>query len=362
MAEDGRWMGEAVALAWQGLGSTYPNPCVGALVLDATGEPAGRAHTAPTGGPHAEVRALRAAGPRARGGTLYVTLEPCAHRGRTPPCTDAILAAGVARVVVGIEDPAPHVAGAGLARLREAGVEVELGTSAAACRRVHEHYLHHVATGRPFITLKAAVTLDGRIATHTGDSKWITGEPARAHAHRERARHHAILVGAATVRADDPALTVRLAPGTDPERVILDPRLSLVAPGEPVRAALRPGTRVFHGPDVAPAAREALARTGAEAVEVPAAPGGIDVAAVFTALGRQDVRSVLVEGGGRVWAACVAARCYDRLLVYTAPRLLGEGRPLLPGLTWPTVAAAPPLRVESRELLGDDILTVLRPG
>ncbi len=355
-------MGQAVARAWDGLGSTYPNPCVGAVVLDATGEPVARAHTAPTGGPHAEVRALRSAGARARGGTLYVTLEPCAHHGRTPPCTAAIVAAGVARVVVGIEDPAPHVAGAGLAALRASGLRVDLGCGAAACRRVHEHYLHHVATGRPFITLKAAVSLDGRIATQTGDSKWITGAAARAHAHGERARHQAVLVGAATVRADDPALTVRHVPGTDPEPVVLDPGLSLLAPGQPARKVLRPGAYLFHGPRAPAAARRAAREVGVEPIEVPDAPGGIDVRAVFAELGRRDVRSVLVEGGGRVWAACLAAGCYDRLLVYTAPRLLGIGRPLLPGLAWPTVADAPALRLEAREILGDDVLTVLRPG
>lgn len=359
-AVDQAWMAEALRLAASGTGATYPNPSVGALVVK-RGRVLGKARSDVTGGPHAEVRALREAGKAARGSTLYVSLEPCNHRGRTPPCVDAILDAGVARVVVAIEDPAPHVAGAGIARLRRAGVEVRVGVLGERGLEVHRHYLHHVRGGRPFVTLKLATSLDGRVATASGDSKWITGEPARRSAHRLRAIHHGIAVGAATVLADDPRLDVRLARGVDPLPFVFDPRLRVAAAGRPF-ALLRPGVVYLHTAAASQRARRALAQSGAEGLELPDdGRGGLDIAAAVAALGARELRSLMVEGGGRLVGAFVAARCWEQLWLYQAPLLLGDGRPAIAGASWASVADAPRLRLIRRRSLGVDLLSVLEP-
>jgi diaminohydroxyphosphoribosylaminopyrimidine deaminase/5-amino-6-(5-phosphoribosylamino)uracil reductase len=293
---------------------------------------------------------------------LYVTLEPCNHRGRTPPCVDAILEAGIARVVVAIEDPAAHVAGAGIARLRRSGIEVELGLLGDRARAVHRHYLHHVTTGRPFVTLKLATSLDGRIATRSGDSKWITGDAARRDAHRLRAGHHGIAVGAATVLADDPRLDVRMVRGVDPSPFVFDPRLRVASAGKPF-ALLRPGVVYLHTARASIRARKALARAGAEAIELPEAPGGgIEIAAALERLGARDLRSLMVEGGGRLIGAFVAAMCWQQLRLYQAPVLLGDARPAIAGVEWASVADAPRLRLIRRRMLGPDQLGVYEPA
>jgi len=355
---DTQRMREALRLARAGTGATYPNPCVGAVVVK-RGRVLGKACSDVTGGPHAEVRALREAGRGARGATLYVSLEPCNHRGRTPPCVDAIIEAGVARVVVAIEDPAPHVAGAGLARLRRAGVEVELGLLGELAREIHGHYLHHVATATPFVTLKLACTLDGRIATPTGDSKWITGEPARRSAHGLRARHHGVAIGAATVLADDPRLDVRLTRGVAPLPFVFDPRLRVASAGRPFHL-LRPGVVFLHGERASKRARAALAKTGAEALEVADGAGGIDIAAALTQLGARGLRSLMVEGGGRLVGAFMATARWQELWLYQAPIVLGEGRPAIAGVAWASVADAPRLQLIRRRTLGVDQLSVFR--
>ncbi len=353
-------MREALRLAASGTGATYPNPCVGAVVVRGK-RLLGKARSDVTGGPHAEVRALRQAGKAARGATLYVTLEPCSHRGRTPPCVDAIVEAGVARVVVAIEDPAKHVAGAGIARLRRSGVVVDVGLLGGRGREVHRHYLHHVTTQRPFVTLKLASSLDGRVATRSGDSKWITGEIARRSAHRLRARHHGIAVGAATVLADDPRLDVRLARGVDPLPFVFDPRLRLASAGRSFHL-LRPGVVFLHTARASKRARAALTKSGAEALELPDdGSGGIDLDAALMQLGARGLRSLMVEGGGRLVGAFVAARCWQQLWLYQAPVLLGEGRPAIAGVEWPSVRAAPRLRVVRRRTLGPDQLNVCEP-
>lgn len=359
-ASDERFMARAVAVARRGLGATYPNPCVGAVVV-CRGTVVAAARSFPTGGAHAEARALSRAGAKTAGATLYVTLEPCRHHGRTPPCTDAIIAAKIKRVVVGIIDPAKHVAGRGLAKLRRAGVEVTLGPGAEACRQLHEHYLHHVATGRPFVTLKAAISLDGRIACPDGDSRWITSEAARKHVHRQRAIHHGIVVGAATVLADDPRLNVRLVRGVDPTPIVFDPTLRLGRP-RVQRALLAPGTLIVHSNAASATAARRLARTGAALLEVAAGPGGLDIDAAVVALGNRGLRSLMIEGGGRLHGAFVAAGAWQRWLLYQAPRLLGEAIPVLGGVAWDTVAAAPEVWVESRRMLGPDQLLVMRPA
>lgn len=359
---DATFMRRAVKLARAGLGATYPNPCVGAIVVQG-GHIVGAGKSKPTGGAHAEPQAIARAGDAARGATIYVTLEPCVHHGRTPPCTESIIEAGLARVVVGVFDPARHADGRGVARLRAAGLAVDVGLAAPECAELHEHYLHHVRTGRPFVTLKAAASLDGRIATASGDSKWLTSERARKHVHRTRAEHHAIAVGATTVLADDPRLDVRHVRGTDPVPFVLDSSLRLGAKDAPRRRILRAGTFVLHAPGVSRAAIRRVAATGAELVEVRTGKDGhLDPRAVLRWLGRRSIRSLLVEGGGRVHGAFFAAHAWNRMLLYQAPRLLGDAaRPVLAGVAWPTVRNAPAPVVEGRKVLGPDLLWILRP-
>ncbi len=355
------FMHEALRLARSGTGSTYPNPCVGAVVVRGS-TIVGRGRSAATGGPHAEVEALRRAGEAARGATLYVTLEPCNHHGRTPPCVDAILAAGIREVVVGVVDPAAHVASKGIRRLRRHGVRVELGLLEDRAREVHAHYLHHVETGRPFVTLKLACSLDSRIATAQGQSKWITGEPARRDAHRLRARHHGIAVGAATVLADDPKLDVRLIRrGVDPLAIVFDPRLRVASAGRPFHL-LRPGVIFLHGERASQRARAALARSGAEGLEVASEGEGqtkLAIPAALELLGQRSLRSLMVEGGGRLLAAFVRAGAWQELWVYRAPLLLGgDARPAFAELGLAAVADAPRVRLLRRRTLGADELGV----
>jgi diaminohydroxyphosphoribosylaminopyrimidine deaminase/5-amino-6-(5-phosphoribosylamino)uracil reductase len=294
----------AIAAADGVRGRTSPNPWVGAVLVPRDDDATFIGATAPPGGHHAEVEALRAAGERARDGTLYVTLEPCAHHGRTPPCVDAIVAAGVGRVVVAIEDPDRHVQGAGVAALAAAGIEVEVGTGADQVEEQLAAYLHHRTTGRPWVVLKLATTLDGRSAAPDGTSRWITGEAARLDAHRLRARSDAVLVGAGTVRADDPHLTVRL-PSDDP---------------------------LFRGQDAQPL-RVVLGRPPPGAAVEPALALGGDLGAVLDDLGGRGVLQLLVEGGARVAHQFHTAGLVDRYVLYLAPALFGgsDARPLFEG-------------------------------
>ena len=353
-------MTKALRLANSGTGSTYPNPSVEAVVVSRSGKVLAAARTGPTGTAHAEVRALSKAGPGCRDAFLFVTLEPCVHTGRTPPCTSAIIDSGIRAVVACIRDPAAHVGGKGIRALRAAGIVVHVGLLASRAREVHAHYLHHVSTGVPWVTLKAAASLDGQVACATGHSQWITGEPARQHAHRQRARHHAILVGRRTVEHDDPRLDVRFVRGVDPVAVVLDSRLILARSTPRV---LRQGTLVMHGPQVSAAAVRRCEATGAVPIEVAPAQGGggLDISAVLRELSERQIRSVLVEGGGSMWSSFVREGTWQELLLYQAPRLLGVGQPLLPRLGWERVDLAPKLRVAKRQRLGDDQLTVLVP-
>lgn len=360
--DDETAMRRAVAWAKRDTGATYPNPCVGAVVV-AGGRIVAGAHSSAAGGAHAEVRALAKAGARARGATIVVTLEPCCHQGRTGPCTQAILAAGIRRVVVGVGDPAPHASGRGPKLLRRAGVEVVTGVAKAECAEVHAHYLHHVRTGRPWVTLKAAASLDGRLSVKSGASKWITGEKARRDAHRLRAAHHAVAVGIGTVVADDPRLDVRLVKGVDPIAVVFDSTLRLGTPALARAAVLRPGTLVLHGPRVSAARRARVRERGAEPIAVPLlAEGTIDVDAALAELGRRDIRSLLVEGGGQLLGSFVAARAWQRFVLYQAPRLLGEGVSMLRGVAFADVAAAPAIAVVRSRRLGDDVRLDLVPA
>lgn len=303
--------------------TTSPNPWVGSVVQPGGFEGA----TAPPGGPHAEVVALRAAGAAARGATLYSTLEPCAHHGRTPPCIDAIVDAGIRRVVVAIEDPDEQVRGAGIRALRAAGVTVDVGVCAEEVRAQLAPYLKHRATGRPWVVLKLAATLDGRTAAPDGSSTWITGDAARADAHRLRAESDAVIVGAGTVRADDPALTVRDSPGDDPLRVVLG-----TAPA---------GARVH------------------PALELQGELGG-----VLDELGRRGILQAMVEGGATVAGDFHRAGLVDRYVLYLAPAFFGgdDARPLFAGAGAPTVADLWRGRIVSVERLGDDLRLECSPA
>lgn len=356
-SDDEKWMGLALNWGRKGLGSTYPNPCVGAVVVK-DGEVVGQAHSGATGKPHAERQAIAQAGDKAQGATLYVTLEPCAHTGRTPPCTEAILEAKMARVVYGIVDPAPNVAGRGLAILREAGVDVEQCLEDKA-RRLHAHYLWHVEHGRPFVTLKAALSMDGQMACASGHSKWITGPAARQRGHRLRARHHAILVGRGTVEEDDPRLNVRFVQGEDPRVVVLDSRLRL---GDGDYQVWRPGTMVYTLPDPDPKRVARLEDRGVQVIEVATvADGGLDLQAVLDDLGARQIRSLLVEGGGEVLGSFMRARCWNVGYFYMAPRLLGRGRSLMGQWSAGTVEEGPALQVRRVRRVGRDLELRVRP-
>ena len=354
-------MRRALQLAALADHATSPNPMVGAVVLDRGGRWAGQGYHRRAGEPHAEVLALAEAGPRAEGGTLYVSLEPCAHHGRTPPCTDAILAAGIRRVVAAIEDPDPKTRGRGLARLRDAGLQVEVGLEEAGARRLNRFYLKHRTTGLPFVTAKFAISLDGRIATAAGESRWITGEAARAEGHRLRQRHDAILVGAGTVLEDDPRLTNRL-PGAARQalRVVLDSTLRI-----PAEAALLTGqgeapTLVATTARAPEAAVAAVESAGAEVLRLPASGPRerVDLAALLEELGRRDLLSVLVEGGAEVHGAFFDAGLVDAVVAFVAPIVIGGERApsAVGGAGVKTLSDA--LRLEDLEVtrLGDDLM------
>jgi diaminohydroxyphosphoribosylaminopyrimidine deaminase/5-amino-6-(5-phosphoribosylamino)uracil reductase len=329
----------AVEAAERVHGRTSPNPWVGAVLVPPSDAYVPSAWftgaTAPPGGPHAEVSALGAAGGRARGGTLYVTLEPCSHHGRTPPCVDAILAAGVRRVVVGVIDPDPQVDGRGIAALRAAGVEVEVGAAAGEVAEQLAPYVAHRRTGRPWVVLKLASTLDGRIAAPDGSSRWITGEVARVDAHRLRAVSDAVIVGAGTVRADDPALTVRLPEG--------DP--------------------CFRGPDEQPV-RVVLGRAPEGAAVRPALEVSGPLEGVLDDLGARGMVQVLVEGGAGVAHDLHAAGLVDRYVLYLAPALFGgdDARPLFAGRGASTIGQLWRGEVRSVTSLGGDVRVELAPA
>ncbi len=319
--QDERFMRRALALARRGLGKTSPNPAVGA-VLVRKGRVIGEGWHRRAGGPHAEVFALR--GVNAHGATLYVTLEPCSTWGRTPPCTDAIIAAGVKRVVVAARDPNPKHNGRGLKMLRRAGIRVEAGLLADEAARMNEAFNKWISTGIPLVIAKAGMSLDGKIATRTGDAKWITGEAARREGHRLRARVDAILVGTNTAVRDDPELTVRHGVrGQQPWRVVVDARGRVSRKAKVFTDGQRRRTLVLTA-SLAPATwRRYLLRMGAEAIVLPHKNARIDLQAALKALGRRDITSVLVEGGGELLGSLFDARLVDKVALFYAPIVIG---------------------------------------
>ncbi|MFI5366831.1 MAG: bifunctional diaminohydroxyphosphoribosylaminopyrimidine deaminase/5-amino-6-(5-phosphoribosylamino)uracil reductase RibD [Candidatus Binatia bacterium] len=331
-SDDARFMRMALRLGRRGVGRTSPNPPVGAVVV-VHGTVVGRGFHRQAGAAHGEAAALHAAGARARGATLYVTLEPCAHYGRTPPCTQAVIASGVRRVVIGTRDPNPRVRGNGLQRLRAAGIEVHSGVLQAECDELLAAFRKHVTTGLPLVTVKLAASLDGRIATAAGDARWITGEDSRRYVHRLRAEHDAVLVGAETIIRDDPELTSRIRGGRNPLRVILDGRLRLPLQSRVLTNAVPAATLVITGSQVSAAKFRNVRECGVEIVSLAAKAGRIPIARVMRELGKRNIMSVLIEGGATVATAALAAGVVDRMLVFFAPKLIGgDGRPMLEAL------------------------------
>ena len=314
--------------AERGRGFVEPNPVVGAVVLSAD-DAIGIGHHRRFGGPHAEVEALALAGVRARGATLYVTLEPCCHFGKTPPCVDAVLAAGIGRVVAAMADPFPQVAGAGIARLRAAGISVDVGVEAEAAHWRNAPFLKRVLTGLPFVTAKWAMTLDGKIATASGDSQWISGERSRALVHEVRGRMDAIVVGIGTALADDPLLTARPPGPRTPARVVLDPAARLRRDSQLVRSAREVPVWVAVNDRADTARRAALEASGCAILSFPGS-ARIPVPALLGELGKRGATNVLVEGGGRVLGSFLDAGQIDAVDVFIAPVLEGGGSSLGP--------------------------------
>ena len=315
------YMKLALALAERGRGWTSPNPMVGAVIVK-NGQVIGQGWHRRCGGLHAEREALAGCTESPAGAVLYVTLEPCCHQGRQPPCTDAILAAGIARVVVGSGDPNPLVAGKGLAVLREHGVRVDTGVLKGACDALNRVFFHYIRTRRPYVVLKYAMTLDGKTATRSGASRWITGEAARRRVHEDRNRYAAILVGIGTVLADDPLLTCRVEGGRDPLRVVCDSALRLPLDAGLVKTARQVPTVVAAArPD--PAKKAALEAAGCRVWDLPGPDGKVDLNALLDRLGAEEIDSVLIEGGGELSWSLLSAGLVQRVQAYVAPKLFG---------------------------------------
>ena len=332
-----------------------PNPLVGVVVVNDDGVVGEGAHLQ-LGGPHAEVHALAEAGLASQLATMFVTLEPCPHHGHTPPCTDAVIEAGIRRVVCAMEDPDPKVSGSGISSLRKAGLQVDVGLLRESAERLNAPYLKHRRTGRPLVILKLGQSLDGRIATRGGQSRWITGDKARRHVHQWRRRVDAVFVGASTVVLDDPQLTVRLGPGSrgpDPRPVVVDGRLRV-----------DPQARVFQHPRAilatsessSPRRRREFLEAGVEVWTFPDDDGRLDLRGIMDEAGRRGMTSVLVEGGGQLAASALKDQVVDRVMIYLAPLIIGEGIPAIGELDTGELADAVALEQIRTRRLGADLL------
>lgn len=343
---DERWMRRALRLAARGLGRTSPNPVVGSVVVR-EGEVVGEGWHRRAGEPHGEAVALERAGERARGGTLYVTLEPCVHHGRTPPCVDAVLASGVTRVVFGTRDPDPRVDGRGAARLRQAGLEVTEGVAADEVRAQNRPFFKHVRSGLPWVLLKLGLSLDGRVAAP--ERRYLTGAAAQRYVHRLRDEYDAVMVGVGTVLADDPLLTVREVRGRDPLRVVIDTEARTPPRARVIGGDGRAVVLVGDGADRSSVA--ALREAGAKVAELPRSGGGIDLGAAARWLDARDVLSVLLEGGPTLAAAMLGAALVDQVLFIYAPLLVGDGPPTALAARLPELR----LRAPRSFRLGEDV-------
>lgn len=355
--EDRRFMALAIALGARGLGRVWPNPAVGCVIVR-DGRIVGRGWTQDGGRPHAETVALAEAGSAARGATAYVSLEPCAHHGQTPPCAAALVAAGLARVVTAAGDPDPRVAGRGHAILREAGISVTAGLLADQAAAMQAGFLTRIREGRPMVTLKLATSFDGRIATATGESRWITGPEARRMVHALRASHDAVMVGGGTARADDPALTVRdIGVTRQPVRVIAARRLDLPQGGTLARSVAQAPLWLLHGASAPEEARAAWSALGARLIEVAEADGALEPRALLAALGEEGLTRVFCEGGGQFAAALLRADLVDEIRHFSAGLGLGaDGRPAVGPLALAALADAPRFRLQDLCPVGPDTL------
>ena len=350
-------MQRALDLATKAVGRTSPNPAVGAVIVRG-GRVIGEGFHRRAGLPHGEIEALRRVKGSARDATLYVNLEPCSHHGRTPPCADAVVEVGIKRVVIGMVDPNPLVRGRGIRRLRRAGVEVRTGVLQTCCKRLNEDFATFIQTGRPLVTLKLAASLDGRIATASGDSKWISSEVSRRLVHEMRNRVDAVLVGAGTVHADDPQLTCRIRGGRDPLRVIMDGRLSISPEARVCTQVSSARTLIVTTENSKKKSKRAeLEKRGVEVLCFPEERGRVLFLPLLQELGHRGVKHVMIEGGGQVAAAALEEGVVDKVLFFYGPKLLGgEGMPMVGSLGVDRVAASLKLHTIELRQLRDDVL------
>lgn len=354
--DDEKYMRQAIALALKGTGRVNPNPLVGAVVVK-DGRIIGEGYHQQYGCPHAERNALAACTESPAGATIYVTLEPCCHHGKNPPCTEALIAAGISRVVVGSPDPNPLVAGKGIAQLKAAGIQVEEGFLQAECDAINFIFFHYITTNKPYLALKYAMTADGKIACHTGASRWITGEVARHHVHQLRNKYAAIMVGTGTVLADDPELTCRIENGNNPVRIVCDTQLRTPLSAKLVVTAKEVPTIIAtccqeesrHKP---------YQEAGCQVWVVPAKNGGVDLQALVHRLGQEKIDSVLVEGGGQLNWSLLQAGLVQRVYTYIAPKIFGGAAARSPvgGIGVDNPQQAFQMRVVATQQLGEDFL------
>ena len=355
-------MALALTLARRGLGRVWPNPAVGCVIVDAEGHIVGRGWTQDGGRPHAEAEALQQAGAKAKGATAYVTLEPCAHHGQTPPCAQALIGAGVARVVSSLEDPDLRVAGKGHAMLKAAGVDVRTGVQSAEAHTLNEGFLSRVERGRPSVSLKLATTLDGHIALHSGESRWITGDRARLHGHLVRSQHDAVMVGIGTAQADDSQLTCRL-PGVKADRlvrIVVDSGGRLELTSKLATSAREQPVWLLTGPGADAGALAALGSAGVRVIEVPSSSSRVDLSTALKLLGAEGLTRVLVEGGATLASSLLKAKLVDRLFWYRAPAVMGDGVSAVASLGSIGLGDLPRFRREGTIRLGEDVLETYR--
>jgi len=360
--DDKQYMKMALDLAAKGLGYTSPNPMVGAVIVK-DNKVVGKGFHQAAGQAHAEVNAIDDAGTSAEGATLYVNLEPCNHTGRTPPCTEKILAAGISRVVVAIKDPNPDVRGGGVAYLTGRGVNVTVGVCENEARQLNEIFIKYSKTKRPFAIIKCAATLDGRIATRTGDSRWVTGEASRNFVHQLRHAVDAIMVGIDTVVKDDPSLTTRLSgdlpdKSRDSVRVVLDTRLRIPEAAKLLRLESDSDTLIITGPDVSGDKKTRIEKKGAKVMEAPVKDGMIDLNGLMDNLGALELTSLLIEGGSRVIASVLAAGIADKIIFFYAPKILGgdDGVPICQGPGPELMDQSIPVKDVQVRRFGDDVM------
>ncbi|MEK4538656.1 bifunctional diaminohydroxyphosphoribosylaminopyrimidine deaminase/5-amino-6-(5-phosphoribosylamino)uracil reductase RibD [Peribacillus sp. FSL K6-1552] len=363
MNNDQYYMKLALDLAASAKGKTNPNPVVGAVIVK-DGVIAGTGIHRKAGEPHAEVHAFKMAGDYAKNATLYVTLEPCSHYGKTPPCANLVKESGVRRVVVATQDPNPEVAGRGISILRDAGIEVEVGVLEKEAQRLNERFIHNMITNRPFVISKYAMTLDGKLATHTGHSKWITGEESRHSVHLLRDEVDAILIGIGTVLADNPSLTTRLPEGggKNPIRIILDSELRVPLDANIVQVS-DAKTVIVTQENASVDKIAALSEKGIEFIIVPKTDAGLDLRILMEELYKKGITDVLLEGGSEVNASFLRAGLIDKYLIYVAPKLLGGRNSLTPfsGINVDTMDEAMDVSISSVDMSGEDICIIAYP-